>query len=164
MRTLNKIINIFSVIAMFLLVGLIVLILVELISRNLLNLSIPWAIEVSEYLLAYIVFLGTPWVLKEDGHVKFSLVIDRLSLKNKIIASIISNIIGFIATIIVSFFASLQIISLYNRNVRTETFLELPLAVLISVVPISFFLIAAQFIIKFSKDLGQFRNMEKGDA
>ncbi|QQK74404.1 TRAP transporter small permease [Salicibibacter cibarius] len=161
---INKIVNAMSTLGLILLVGLVIFIVVELISRNVFNFGIPGAVEITEYLIAYIAFLGAPWILKEDGHVKISLVIDRLSSKKRTAVLMTSSIIGFIATSIISVVGFLQVISLYNRNVLTETVLGLPLALLIAIVPISFLLIAAQFIIKFSNARENFRRMEKGDV
>ena len=40
--------------------------------------SMPWALEMSEYLLYGVTFLGAPWVLRAGGHVNVDIVVKQI--------------------------------------------------------------------------------------
>ncbi|MEQ8246162.1 MAG: TRAP transporter small permease [Alphaproteobacteria bacterium] len=50
----------------------------EILSRALFNYSIPIAFEYSSYMLAYIMFGGSAWALREGGHIRVSLILAPL--------------------------------------------------------------------------------------
>src|SRR4030066_1059734 len=51
--------------------------------RYLLNRPVAWIVEISSYLMLYITFLGTAWLLRRDGHVEIDLFTSHLSPKTK---------------------------------------------------------------------------------
>jgi TRAP-type C4-dicarboxylate transport system permease small subunit len=48
------------------------------VSRYVFGRAQAWTVEVSEYLLLYMVFLGGAWLLREDGHVRMDLLVQNL--------------------------------------------------------------------------------------
>ena len=52
--------------------------------RKIIGWSVDWVIELTEYLLAYLTFLGGAHLLKIDGHLTFDLVVQRLRKKKEI--------------------------------------------------------------------------------
>jgi TRAP-type C4-dicarboxylate transport system permease small subunit len=59
-------------------VALALLICVDVANRNLKLLSIPWTVNVAEYLLYAMTFLGAPWVLLRGGHIVVDLLVQAL--------------------------------------------------------------------------------------
>jgi C4-dicarboxylate transporter DctQ subunit len=49
----------------------------EILMRYFLNRPQIWAVEVTEYTMLYITFLGSAWLLREEGHVKMDILIWR---------------------------------------------------------------------------------------
>lgn len=72
-----------AVVAAALLVLLTALILVDVGTRSLRILTLPWSLEASEYMLYAITFLGAPWVLREEGHIAIELVVERLGPRTR---------------------------------------------------------------------------------
>jgi TRAP-type C4-dicarboxylate transport system permease small subunit len=68
-----------ALVAAALLVLLTALILVDVGTRSLRIVTLPWSLEASEYMLYSITFLGAPWVLREGGHIAIELVVERLT-------------------------------------------------------------------------------------
>ena len=58
--------------------ALTLLVCMDVASRSLRLFAMPWTLDVSEYLLYGITFLGAPWVLREQGHVAIEIVVERL--------------------------------------------------------------------------------------
>lgn len=59
------------------------LILVDVATRSLRVLTIPWSLEATEYMLYALTFLGAPWVLREQGHIAIELLVERLSPRGR---------------------------------------------------------------------------------
>ena len=57
----------------------------EVFMRYFLNRPTLWTLEISEYSLVYITFLGAAWVLRKDGHVKIDLLVRVLKPRSQII-------------------------------------------------------------------------------
>lgn len=50
----------------------------EVFSRYFLDRGTTWVLEFSEYAILYMTFLGTAWLLREDGHVEMDIVVNAL--------------------------------------------------------------------------------------
>ena len=50
----------------------------DVLTRYFLDFASPWAFDLSEYALVWITFLGAPWVLLQDRHVRIELLVDVL--------------------------------------------------------------------------------------
>lgn len=61
------------------LAALFVLGFVEILSRKILNYSIPFALEYSQYMLAILMFGGSAWALREGGHIRVTLLFQAIS-------------------------------------------------------------------------------------
>lgn len=53
-------------------------VLYEVAARYFFNSPTIWAVDLTEYSLVYITFLGTPWVLRDHAHTRVELVVERL--------------------------------------------------------------------------------------
>ncbi len=119
---------------------------VDVSSRKLLGVPIQWVDEVTGYLLLYTTFLGAAWLLKKEGHVSVDVVVERLNQKTRTwLNVVISILIGALCLIMAcsGVFATLDV---YRRGVFTVTILEAPLALLVAVIPLGFFLLFLQFL------------------
>ena len=122
------------------------LIIVDIISLKFFSNQFSWILEVSEYLLVFLTFLGVAWLLREDGHIKLDLLLNRLSEKNRTRMEIVNSCIGAIISLIITVYGFLATWNLYMRDIKTETILEIPRSLLIVVIPVSFLFVFVQFI------------------
>jgi TRAP-type C4-dicarboxylate transport system permease small subunit len=91
----------------FLLGILILLVLLEVVSRYLFNRPFPWVLELSIFLITYIVFLGIPAMYKGRSLVIIEFVFNRLSEKTQ-------RVIAFFWEILIGFFFVFLLISSYQ--------------------------------------------------
>lgn len=80
---------------------MVVLILAEIISTNLFNLSLPYVLEYSEYLVPIIAFWGGAYTLSEAGHVRADIVVHRLSERTRELLYLAGYVLGLIFLIVV---------------------------------------------------------------
>jgi TRAP-type mannitol/chloroaromatic compound transport system permease small subunit len=57
--------------------------IMDAVTRNVLNIPVHWAIELTQFTLAAYYFLGGPFTLKNDEHVRMDLLYSALSERGK---------------------------------------------------------------------------------
>jgi TRAP-type transport system small permease protein len=75
---LARTVRIFERIAMLLLVAMTVLIVIQVVGRNMFNAGLPWAEELARYCGLGVVYLTVPLLLLHDKHIKVELLPARL--------------------------------------------------------------------------------------
>jgi len=73
----ERTLNIFSVAAGVLVAFLMIVVCVNVFMRHFLNRPIFWTIEVTQYAMVFILFLGAAWLLREEGHVVMDVLVNR---------------------------------------------------------------------------------------
>ncbi len=93
-RIVEKIEDIMAAIAGVLLSIMTLSICVSVVMRYFLHLSVGWATQMQEYILYIAVLLGSPWVLRYDGHVNVDVVLNMLSPMNRQRLEVLVNFLG----------------------------------------------------------------------
>jgi len=138
--------RIFIGISCLLLVFNMLLICAEVVARKFFRYPIPGAIELIEYSLLYITFLGAAWLLGKEGHIKMDMVLNAFNLRVQSILSTITSIIGAIICFVLTWYsAELTWDQIQTGHFRPTT-LEIPVAFTIAVIPIGSFLLFVEFL------------------
>lgn len=82
---------------------LFVLMLSEILSRNLLGTSLGFSWEISGYLLGLIIFMASSWALRHDKHIRITLLREHLPAGGVRWLDLLATLIG---VIIAGFFAA----------------------------------------------------------
>jgi TRAP-type C4-dicarboxylate transport system permease small subunit len=83
----------------------------------------PWTLDIAEYLLYAITFLGAPWVLREEGHIAIELVVERLPRRARRAARIASDALGALVCAVLLYYACRAFWRSYaSGNLVYETF------------------------------------------
>lgn len=80
------------------LVGLVLLGLAEILLRAAFNTGISISLEYSGYLLAVTFLAGSGWTLSEGGHIRMTLLSDRLSAGQQRLAGLLTATIGLLTS------------------------------------------------------------------
>lgn len=138
--------RIFIGISCLLLIFDMVLICAEVVARKFFQYSIPGAIELTEYSLLYITFLGAAWMLRREGHIKMDMILNALNLRVQSILSTITSVIGAIICVVLTWYsAELTWDQIQTGHFRPTT-LEIPVAFTIAIIPIGSFLLFVEFL------------------
>ena len=60
--------------------------------------AIRWMLEVSEYLLFAMTFLGAPWVLREGAHTAVDIAVEALPEAGRRVCAVAANAIGLVTS------------------------------------------------------------------
>ena len=119
---------------------------IELFMRYFFNRPQIWAVEVTEYAMLYITFLGTAWLLREEGHVKIDLLLSFLAPKNQAFLNSITSILGAIVCSVIAFYGSWSTWLHYQKGLTTFSAMELLKWPFLIVIPFGSLLLLIQFI------------------
>ncbi|SDI28667.1 TRAP-type C4-dicarboxylate transport system, small permease component [Alteribacillus persepolensis] len=145
-KLVNSFLNAMSYLGRGILVIIAFLIIADVFSANVLNHSIPWVLEITEYLLVFLTFFGAAWLLRENGHIQFDLVLNHLPERIRNFFTFISSCIGFIVSIVITIFGFLATIEMYTKGAYTDAMLQIPRFILLIIIPIGFLFLTVQFL------------------
>jgi len=69
-------------------------VLYEVVARYFFNSPTIWAVDLTEYSLVYITFLGAPWVLRDRAHTRVEIVVERLRPRVRVILGILVSLVA----------------------------------------------------------------------
>ena len=93
----------------------------EVLVRALGGSSRLWVIEVSEYALLFITFLGAPYLLEKNAHVVLDLLYDSFSRRPRLFVRGFNSLIGFLVCGVITFVGVQVVIEQYEVGVREVT-------------------------------------------
>jgi C4-dicarboxylate transporter DctQ subunit len=144
-KTWDRIIDVVVVLAGILLWSQMIIVNIEVVSRYF-GHPTTWVTETASLLILWIPFMVAAWVLRNEGHVRMDLVLDRFSPSSKAMVNFITSLIGVVVMLIVAVAGVMTTIGSIGYN--TPTTLMLPKAPLIAIIPVGGFMFAIQFSLR----------------
>jgi len=142
----DRLVGLLAGVAGVLLCALTVLICVDVAVRSLRLFPMPWSLDIAEYLLYAITFLGAPWVLRNGGHISVDLLSQHLAERPRRALQRIANAIGAIVCLVLLWFSSrVWYASFSDGTMVYETFV-FPEWVLFTLAPPVFLLLVVIFV------------------
>ena len=160
-RLFDYINNIMVVVSAILLLGLTFIVGADITLRYLFNKPLGWVKEVSEYTLVGLGFLVAAWILKDDGHVKMDLVLNKVRPRIQTMMNIITSGISTIIVFIIAWFSLRVIIEFYRTKLVAPTVLEPPKWILLVPILVGSFLLGIQFIRRTCGFIGKWKTLRK---
>jgi C4-dicarboxylate transporter, DctQ subunit len=130
---------------------------VDVILRYSFNRPIHWMLEVTEYAMLYIPFLGAAFVLKEDGHIRVDLVITFLSERLRGWLNVVTSLVGGAVMFVYTWFGAQVTLDYFKRGVPALESLKTPMFLILMIIPIGGFFFSIQF---FRQMVGHYRKLK----
>ena len=102
---LDKLVDALAVVAGVLLCALVVLISVDVAARTFKLFATPWTLDIAQYMLYAITFLGAPWVLREDGHIAIEIFVEQLGPRARHALQRASDVLGAVICAVLLLYA-----------------------------------------------------------
>jgi TRAP-type C4-dicarboxylate transport system permease small subunit len=122
-----------------------------------------WVTEVTECLLLYTTFLGTAWLLRDEGHVKVDIILNRLKPRTTAFFGILSSLVGIFVSIMMAFYGMSATWNYYRRGIYTPTAMEIPVAAILLIIPIGSFFLLIEFVRRTGRFVGEY-GIEKNQS
>lgn len=159
-NTFDYILNILVVFAGILVAFAWVTACFEVVMRYFLNRPTSWVLEINEYAIGWVTFLGAAWLLREEGHVKIDFVVERLNQRAQFLLNFITSCLCVAIWGVLTWYAWEVFWRFYQQGVLTSTALELLRAPIIAIMPIGCFLITIQFLRRSYGYLGKWKRLQ----
>lgn len=156
LNILDTIINGMTFLAGLLLVFIMLTVCADVILRTFFKMPQMWVTEVIECLLLYITFLATAWLLREEGHVQVDILVNRLKPRTVAFFGIISSVIGVFISLVLTVFGTTVTWDYFQRGIYTPSVMEIPVSLIIVIIPVGSLLLLAQFIRRTVKNFAGF--------
>ncbi len=139
-------INLLALLGAVILVFTLLVVNYEVVARYVLNQPSAWELEVVEYSLLYLAFLGAAWVLRNDGHIRMDLVLNRLEPRVQVWLNIITSLIGAIICFIITWYGVKVTWDHFQAGLYFAAYLKPPKYIILAIVPVGCFLLSIQFL------------------
>lgn len=120
----------------------------DVVARLVFRAPTLWVIDVNEYLLVYVTFIPAAWILLRDGHVKVELVVQRLGPRGQHVMGLISNFIGLVYCVILTWQGWLVTWQAYVNGYRFSTALAAPQWPIYAIIPLGAAWLGLAFLFK----------------
>lgn len=130
------------------------------IVRKLLGISTIWQIEASVYLLIFTVFVGAPFVQKNEHHLNVDLVIIHLSPRTRELTLIVVSIMSCILTAILAWYAWPMWWETVINNEHSESLWGPPLWIPFLFLPLGMTILFMQYIVFIGRKIERLRKGE----
>jgi TRAP-type C4-dicarboxylate transport system permease small subunit len=162
LKIFDRCLNFLSSLAGVILIFIMLSVCLEVIMRYFFNRPLIWVTEVTECLLLYITFLGTAWLLREDGHVRVDIMLNRLRPRVAAFLGIVNSVIGSFVALVLTWYGAIVMWDKFQRNVYTPSIMEIPIAAIIVIIPVGSIMLLTQFILRTTKFVRIFVSGNKG--
>lgn len=98
----------------------------EIAMRYFFRQPLVWMVEVCEYILFSIAFLGAPWLLKKGGHVSVDVVTEHMGSKMQKVMRRIALVAGIIVSAIICWFSFVTALDCYKTGVLVTKTINVP--------------------------------------
>lgn len=142
----DRVIDLMAFLAALMVVFLVLIVSADAVMRYIVGLPILWASDVVEALLLYILFFGSAWLLREEGHVMVEIVFNRMNPNIQGLLNVVTSVLGAGMCLILTWFASAATWASFQRGVMLIGGITYPKYVLLAPIPLGSFLLTIQFI------------------
>ncbi|RAI03907.1 C4-dicarboxylate ABC transporter permease [Acuticoccus sediminis] len=96
--------------AMYLIFAMIGILLLDAITRNVIDIPLSWCIEAAQFTLAAYYFTGGPMTLRDDDHARMDLFYERLSVRGKAWLDLVTSscLIFYLAVLLIGAISSTE--------------------------------------------------------
>lgn len=162
MRVFDKLLDLMCFIAKLILAFVMFSVAGDVFFRYVLNAPSVWVIPISEYSLVFVTFLGTAWLLREEGHVTMETFLEKRGDRGRALLGMISSIIGLVVSFIFVWYGAITTYDHFRRGIYESAVMEMPIAPVLAIIPLGSFFLLIQFIRRGMKYGGMWKNARKG--
>jgi TRAP-type C4-dicarboxylate transport system permease small subunit len=153
---LDKTMEGMTFLAGLLLVFIMLAVCLDVILRTFFEVPQLWVTEVTEVLLLYITFLTSAWLLREEGHVRVDILLNRLEPRTVAFLGIVSSLVGVLVSLVLAVFGTAVTWDYYQRGVYTPSVMEFPVWLILLVIPLGSAALLFQFVRRGIRSVGGF--------
>lgn len=118
----------------------------EVFVRYALNSPTQWVLQGSEYGLVYIAFISAAPILRDGGHTKMTILLERLGTRNSRYVEVVTNSFGIAVCTLFSWQTTTRLMESIERGATYKEGFDISQAVIWWVMPFAFITMGIQFV------------------
>ncbi len=135
----------------------------DIILRYFFNRPLTWDVELAEYFLFCIAFLGAAWLLRERGHVRIDVLDNVLSNRARNYLHLVHSLVGALVSIILALMSMLAGAYAYRDGLKVVKIYTVGKYYFLFIISFGFFLLLAEFLRQFAADLRKARDKSRNE-
>ena len=144
----DRIVDLFAAMGCVLIASTMFMVCLDVLWNLACGRSLTWVTEIVEYSMLWLTFMGSAWVLRNNGHIKMDMVTDRISPRNRHLLAAITSYLGAVICLLLTYFGARVTLHALRTGYRLMTYLEIPLAYINFIIPLGFLMICLVFILR----------------
>ena len=160
MHIFNRILDIGRILGMGMIIFSMLAICVHVAMRYIFNYPINWVIDVSTIFIFLMTFLGSAWLLREEGHVSLDLLLSHITSRNWVLIQFINSLLCAAVCAVITGYGVVETVSIWKLDIYMDMPLAPPKWPIIIIVPLGCFLLFIQFL---RRALGYLEKARSGD-
>jgi TRAP-type C4-dicarboxylate transport system permease small subunit len=138
-------------IAALILLAMVAVVTADIVLRNLTRGSISWANEVTEYALYLTTLLTAPWLLRRGQHVRLDILLSAVPARVAWLMEAIGDVIGLLVCLVLVRYGAGMALDSARLGAITIKNLVFPEWWLLAPLPITFVLLAIEFVFRLRR-------------
>jgi TRAP-type C4-dicarboxylate transport system permease small subunit len=134
--------------------ALIALMCVDIAIRNLRIGSLPWLIELTEYVLYAGAFLAAPWVLRQGAHVRVDAVLASLPTRHAVRLEQLIDLVGLGVALVLLYYGIVAVVDAWRSDLVARKTWNFDEWLLLLPIPLSALLLAVEFVLRIARVRG----------
>ncbi len=152
-RTIDRLSNIGAYLSSFLLIVIIVLIVTNIVLMSFFNSSIMITDEYSAYMFAAFIMLSLSYTLKENAHIKITVLSSKLPRKPAKFLKITTLLVALFISVFTTYNAIIMVYQAYIYKMRADTVAQTLIYIPQLCLPIGFLMLSLQLLAEILKEL-----------
>ena len=147
----GRLFNALAIAAALILLGMVVIVTADIVLRNTMGSGLVWANEVSEYSLYLMTLLTAPWLLRRGQHVRLDIILTLVPARAAWLMETIGDLLGFVVCVVLIRYGFAMSYDSWRLSAITIKNLVFPEWWLLAPLPVTFVLLAVEFVFRFDR-------------
>ncbi len=140
-----------AVLAALILLAMVIVVTADIVLRNTVGGGFAWANEVSEYALYLMTLLTAPWLLRRGQHVRIDIMLTLVPPQIAWLMEAVGDLLGFAVCVVLIRYGFAMTYDSWRLGAITIKNLVFPEWWLLAPLPVTFVLLAIEFVFRFDR-------------
>lgn len=130
---------------------IVLLIGLEIVLRSLFNISTLISDEYSAYFFVAMVLLGLAFTLKEEGHIRITLITSMVGKKAELVLEVIATLTAIALIFFAIYYSSIMVYDSWYLDIQADSISETPIYLTQMVIPVGLVMLEFQLVARLLK-------------
>jgi TRAP-type transport system small permease protein len=147
----GRLFDVLAFVAALMLLAMVAIVTADIVLRNVGGSGFAWANEISEYALYLMTLLTAPWLLRRGQHVRLDIILAVVSARMAWLMEALGDALGFAVSLALVRYGMAMTVDSARIGAITIKNLVFPEWWLLAPLPLTFALLAIEFVFRFDR-------------